>query len=423
VAHGSKQFLSTKAEPRALMQGGVCYVAAEDPPEVIRRRLFAIRARAIANYTRICGEDKKKLAEMIKKGEQDVLQNFHISNVVGKDVHLINTETGEVRQGEGVDWLIEDFAAIKNLALVILDPLARLHGGDENSNAVTTALINAAERIAQQFGCAVIVIHHVSKQAASDKNMSAHAGRGGSAFGDGARSVLRLLPVERSELKGLVLLDGRTGNPLAQADIDDGNVVRVHHAKSSYGPRQRDIFLLRDRDTGELLTLKVVADARDPYHANIGRLKGWIQARGGAPITKSLVKSSYKDIAPPLSREDTLTLLEDAIARGVLVSDPDYRGKNPEAAGYVLAQVPEEAGEGGDGIPADTGGIPAEDPASMADDGGEGFAADTGETPPSYTPPVYFAGIQNGPKKASKKAYRRDTGGKSPRAQGSKNAR
>jgi hypothetical protein len=159
---------------------------------------------------------------------------------------------------------------------------------------------------------------------------------------------------------------------------------------------------------------------RDPYHANVGRLKAWAQARGGAPITKSLVKSSYKDIAPPLSREDTLTLLEEAIARGVLVPDPGYQGKNPEAAGYVLMKSSPDADSG---IPADTGGIPAEDSASMADADGGGFAADTGEAPPSYKPPVYSASIRRGQKKPSKKAYRRDTGGKSGGVRGSKNAR
>jgi hypothetical protein len=377
TAHGSKRWWS--ADDRALRQGGVVYVAAEDTMDIIRRRLFAIRTRWISRMAKTM--TGKKLAEAINARDAETRKHLHLAPIVGMDIHLIDTTTGEVKQGPGVARLVEDLRAVDELVLVVLDPLSRLHGGDENSNSVSTALINAAERIAQEFGCAVIILHHVSKQAASDKNASAHAGRGGSALGDGARSVLRFLPVEAKDLGGLKLL--RLGEPVAPADIDDGHVVRVVHAKNSYGPRSRDIYLLRDRETGELLHLKAVTDDRDGYEVHIDKLKTWVAARTGAPVTKALFKSNYKTIAPPLSRERTEALFEDAVARGVLVPDRKYRGKNPAAAGFVLAEP----------IPADTGGIPAKRSAGIAEEGEGGLPADTGEAPPSYMSPVFLAGI------------------------------
>ena len=395
---GAKRFFTPSHDPRYLMQGSVAYVIAEDPPDQVRRRLFSLVARRINEMVRggVKGEELKEQTALVRRRLREHLKFFF---VVGKDIHLIDTTTGEVVQGQGVDWLIEDMHQIDNLKLVILDPLARLHGGEENSNAVSTALINAAERIAQEFNCAVLLLHHVSKQSAADKNVSAHAGRGGSALGDGARSVLRLLAAVSADVKGLSLI--RDGKPIDAKEIADGNVVRIVHAKSSYGRRQGDLFLLKDKDTGELLPLKVVTDERDPYHANVQKLIAWMKSRKGGAVTAALIKSNYRQISPEFTRDPTLALFEDAKARGVLIPDPTYTGKNPTAAGFVLA----------DPIPADTGGIPA-DMSRQYPDVEEGVStADTGGYPPSYSPPVYSAGIGNGKKPTGKNGYRRDTGG------------
>lgn len=237
-----------------------------------------------------------------------------------------------------MEHLISNLRAVDNLVLVVLDPLSRLHGGDENSNSVSTALINAAEKIAQEFHCAVIVLHHVSKQAASDKNASAHSGRGGSALGDGARSVMRFVPVDRNETKAFKLL--RQGVAIDPAEIDSGNVIRIVHAKNSYGPRQKDILLLRDKDTGELLNLKVVADDRDPYMVNMTSLKAWL-ADNPVVITKDRFREATatrkKIFGESMSKKGWLEFFEAAVEKADFVEDPDYRGKNSNAKGYRLA--------------------------------------------------------------------------------------
>jgi RecA-family ATPase len=79
---------------------------------------------------------------------------------------------------------------VVNPVLVIVDPMARFHGGDENSNAVGTAMVNAIERIASETGAAVLLSHHFNKGAIDDKDQSVTAVRGASAIVDASRSVL-----------------------------------------------------------------------------------------------------------------------------------------------------------------------------------------------------------------------------------------
>lgn len=331
TTHGSKKWWTT--EERELRRGGVVYVAAEDTLDVIRRRLFAIRMRWISRMSKTL--KGKALNDAIEARDTETRKHLHFAPIVGKDIHLIDTTTGEVRQGPGVDRLIENLRTVDDLVLMVLDPLSRLHGGDENSNSVSTALINAAERIAQEFGCAVIVLHHVSKQAASDKNASAHAGRGGSALGDGARSVLRFLPVEPREIDNKLKLL-RQGEPIGMGEVADGNVIRIVHAKNSYGPRQKDIFLLRDRETGELLNLKAVADERDQYTVMLGKLKAWFVLNPGV-VTKDTFRDATarrKEAFGICSKAGWLEFFDAAVTKGDLIEDPDYRGKNSDAKGY-----------------------------------------------------------------------------------------
>ncbi len=410
TAHGAKHWWSS--EDRALRQGGVVYIAAEDTADVIRRRLFAIRTRWVSRMAKSL--QGKKLAAAIETRNASTLKRLHLAPIVGRDIHLIDTTTGEVKQGPGVERLIADLRQVDELALVILDPLSRLHGGDENSNAVSTALISAAERIAQEFGCATIIIHHVSKQSATDKNASAHSGRGGSALGDGARSVLRFLPCESKDIRSLKLL--RQGVPITISDIAAGNVVRIVHAKNSYGPRAKDMFLLRDSDTGELLTLKVVADDRDPYATALASLGAWLASN---PIV--ITKDTFRDcttlrrkVFGAMSKNDWLETFETAVVKGDLIEDPTYRGKNSTAKGYRLAdtrhtrQIPASdlAGIAIDGEEAVGGRIPATTPNTR---GGGYILAGIPPSPETPKPPLRRpvrhtdtrqrpAGIPRGPK-------------------------
>jgi hypothetical protein len=337
VTRGSPRFLTFSDAPRPLQQGAVVFVNAEDPPDAVRRRLWAIIQRAVAKIRTKGGKNADAEIAAYKKSIQD---NFHFVSLVGKDIKLVEqTGQGRAQWGSGLGRLLEKLRAVKDLALVVLDPLARLHNADENSNTVSTMLVNAGERIAQEFGCAVVVCHHVSKEAATRQIVSAHAGRGGGGFGDGARSVLRLTTARDADVEGLRLL--RTdGMPVDARDIADGNVVTLHHAKSSYGGRQRPIWMIRDRDTGELLPLKVVGDSTDAYTVTFTALKAWLEQQDEKTITRGTFRDDTKlrkQVFGSLTRGQWTTFVHTAIERGDLVVDPDYATDNPGAQGYRLA--------------------------------------------------------------------------------------
>lgn len=62
--------------------------------------------------------------------------------------------------------------------LLILDPLVRLHAGDENSAADTSALLGFLRGLQREFGVALVIVHHVRKSASSGQPGQALRGSG-----------------------------------------------------------------------------------------------------------------------------------------------------------------------------------------------------------------------------------------------------
>lgn len=71
----------------------------------------------------------------------------------------------EPRSVERLRELVADHPA----KLVILDPLNRLHGADENRPSLMTPVMDALAGIAYDFGRAVLAIHHLAKPSAERK--------------------------------------------------------------------------------------------------------------------------------------------------------------------------------------------------------------------------------------------------------------
>ena len=269
-AAGGLRFLGMR-----LNGGSTCIVSAEDRMSDYQSRLYALHRR-YAEYLTRSGKTLKEIAKLLKEREERLAANLHILPAVGIDLHLIAMTGGSVHQSVDLDVLIAKLKDVPGLRLIILDPLARLHGLDENSNGVMTAAISAAERIATETGAAVLVVHHVSKDAASKKSTHAHVGRGGSALSDGARSVLVMQSVD-SPPSGRRLLHDGFGGAIAEVDnkmYASGRVVQLVHAKANHAPRQPDMFLLRDEASGalRLLTVKGI----DAPQESVAKLRRWV---------------------------------------------------------------------------------------------------------------------------------------------------
>ena len=112
--------------------------------------------------------------------------------------------------------------------LVIIDPLRRMHEGDENSSSDMTRFVVAMEQLAKASGAAVLGVHHANRASAGDAG-SQHAARGSSALVDGARWQLNLSRMDEKSAEALMVSEAE--RPL---------YIAVDFAKTNYlAPRPR----------------------------------------------------------------------------------------------------------------------------------------------------------------------------------------
>jgi RecA-family ATPase len=86
------------------------------------------------------------------------------------------------------------------VGLVIVDPVSRFRGGEENSAGDTTRFVQSLQYIRDQLSATVLTLHHVNKGAKTNGSTQNNA-RGSSAFIDGVRLVYELNAISEEELK------------------------------------------------------------------------------------------------------------------------------------------------------------------------------------------------------------------------------
>lgn len=242
-------------------QGRVCYVSAEDDALEVWRRV-------------------QKLVRKFKPDDAaQALRGFAMIDAVGVALPFVGKDAGGiVRVGAVVDRIAN---AIGTAVLVAVDTLARVNGGEENSNEVMSHIVKAGERIAQKTGAAVVILHHTSKAAAREQIADLHAGRGGSALGDNARSVMRLMPATEADVKKFADLDAGA--------VACGDILRLIHAKGSYSRKAPEVWLRRCSDgTLEQFT-PTSKNAADVAERMLHDLVTWWIANDRKPFSRTSV--------------------------------------------------------------------------------------------------------------------------------------
>lgn len=136
----------------------------------------------------------------------------------------------------GIDGIIEAIEAeLFRPDWVILDPAVSFGVGESRVNDAEQGLIEAARIIRNRLKCCVEYIHHTGKANAKEKALDQYAGRGGSAFADGARMVCVMQPLTPEEWQK------ETNTPLE--DGWHGLVMAL--PKMSYTKPQSPIFIKR----------------------------------------------------------------------------------------------------------------------------------------------------------------------------------
>ena len=139
--------------------GRVVYLAGEDPPPALVRRIHAI-GQHLGHSAR-----------------QAIAENLALEPIMGKRLNIM--DDAHLRR------VIEYSAGAR---LIVLDTLSRIHALDENSNGNMAHLVAVLEHVAATTGASVLYLHHVSKGSVREgQTDQQQAARGASALIDNAR--------------------------------------------------------------------------------------------------------------------------------------------------------------------------------------------------------------------------------------------
>lgn len=252
VASGSALFgryIPTKPMP-------VVYVTGEDDVEEMHRRIN----RITANFpTSIKGAISK---------------NFNVIDFADAfELFTIKPPHGETQITLVPERICKSIAErFDEVGLVIIDPISRFRGGDENIAADTTRFVQALQQVRDRLNTAVLCIHHANKGAKAN-GISQNNARGSSALIDGLRLVFELNVLSPEETKKQY---GVTDTPL--------QIVTLNCVKTNYG-KAPDPLILKRTDDGSL----------EPFGMQAGDYlrQALLQEISIAGLSKSQFKETY----------------------------------------------------------------------------------------------------------------------------------
>lgn len=313
----------------------VLFICAEDDARILQRRL-----RQVLNKLRDLGLFSLSPARV----EQLLRDNLFIVPASGEDLRLIRMDGANAGPSHTYYELLDAAKRIEGLGLVVIDPLSRFYGANENDNSTATLFSSLLERIAKDAGCTVICSHHTSKKAALvsgrfnlDAALDADAMRGASGLTGACRWQFNLTGLPVAFAKERLNLAGREGQFLA------GKV-----SKKSYGPPEQAIYLERGKG-GVLFPVQGTGRPQD-VDAEAAILD-WLryritkQAEEGLPgLTKRSAAECWKEVdAPGVTKTMFKEVTERAILDGelFLVMGKNTSGRRAE----YLCLMPESDSE------------------------------------------------------------------------------
>lgn len=291
--------------------GPVLVLTAEDPREVLVARL-----REIAQHLNLTPEQ-----------QHQVMRDVLISDLAGSGWKLSRVHNDVVLPSELADLIVRGMKA-RPPVLVTIDPAVSFGVGEARVNDAEQGLIDAGRRIRAGLNCCVRFVHHTGKQVALERREDQYAGRGGSAFADGARMV--------------VVMHGYRGRMQAEAKdwmkrthtvlgLDETG-IQLTLAKLSYAAPQPPIFVRRTGHAGfSLVEVEdVVETARDENERAqvlvLDRVRADLEA--GTKHTKATLEAVANELE--LSRKAVRDALLILTSRGALeeveIDPPPARG-------------------------------------------------------------------------------------------------
>lgn len=203
--------------------GPVLLIAAEDPIPVLGLRLQALMRSLPAN------------AQSLLMSKLDVMPAL----TLGIDLY-----------SAGVDWLPLLAERGVGCRLIVIDTLSRTHTGDENSRQDAGRVMRHLERLADETGAAVLLLHHVGKASVLNGQGNAQqAVRGASTWVDEARWVAYLHGPSDDDVRALGIVES-----------ERRRYIRFGVSKLNYGEPPENCWL--KRGAGGLLTQAIASGVK-----------------------------------------------------------------------------------------------------------------------------------------------------------------
>lgn len=204
-----------------LTSGHAVFLSLEDPEVALHARLHSLKPLL---------QDDGEVAT--------ARERLHVLPYAGHGLSFASPSDSEPELTEWFGKLKAYLAAIRP-RLCVVDTLNRALGGiSENDAGAMGWIIGQLERLAREVGCAVVLCHHVSKQALTlSMAGEAHAARGSSVITDNARWQCNLsTPNDKdARFKG-------------KSEVERRCFVHLAFSKTNYGPPVEPRWLRRSDD-------------------------------------------------------------------------------------------------------------------------------------------------------------------------------
>lgn len=226
------------------------------------------------------------------------LARSHALDLDQVDVRVIAADSLRLDRGEDREKLTAT-VGFHRPVLLILDPLIRLHGLDENQSGPMAELLGYFRSLQRSTGTAIAIIHHSRKQGAS----SAAPGQSLRGSSDLYAFVDSLVSLERRR--------------------DQVNLSAEHRSAPGIGPLPLELVPAADPNQCPSLRLRTSAEDDASKHTALPDRILALLAAAAAPVTTDILRSSLQ-----IRKQRVIEGLRDLCAEGLIV-----RAEN----GYVLS--------------------------------------------------------------------------------------
>ncbi len=233
-------------------------------------------------------------------------------DIASLDIEVIDLPVLQLDNPEHfkVLWTVVD---ARRPALVVLDPLREMHGGDENDAAAITKLLQPLRQVQQTFNCALMLVHHMGKAAAD--GIERRAGqrlRGSSALHGAVDCLLGLQPRGEGEAKRVKVTgehrQAREPEPLTLAlkirPTPEGEAMWLEAVDGAHGEEQEVAAAMAAREKNRRRVLEAI------------RLS---TSAGGAPLKSKAAVAR----ASGMKKQAALATIDELKQEGLIVVGDD----------------------------------------------------------------------------------------------------